>query len=66
MSLGSAITAVGISLMLVYATTKILEFYGIGPDVYGSYVAFYVFLIISSFILPRYYYELKLSSKIKS
>ena len=57
------ITSLGISIILIYAATKILEFYGIGPDTYGTYVAFYVFLLISSFILPRYYYELKLSSK---
>ena len=59
MSASSVITTLGISALLVYGIIRILEFYGIGINVYGSYVAFYVFLLISSFILPREYYKLK-------
>ena len=51
------ISIIGISLLLLYGITKILEFYGIGINIYGSYVAFYVFILISVFILPTKYYN---------
>lgn len=49
------ITTLSISILLVYGLTKIMEFYGIGINVYGSYIAFYFFLLLSAFILPRNY-----------
>lgn len=49
------ITTLGISLLLVYGLSKILDFYGIGVNVYGSYMAFYLFILISAFVLPRHY-----------
>jgi hypothetical protein len=58
MSASSIITTLGISILLVYGFTRILEFYGIGIDVYGSYIAFYFFILISSFVLPRDYVKL--------
>jgi hypothetical protein len=63
MSASSTITILGISILLVYGITKILEFYGIGINSYGSYIAFYFFILISSFILPRDYYTLNLQMK---
>jgi branched-subunit amino acid ABC-type transport system permease component len=60
MSASSIITILGITIVLVYGLTKILEFYGIGINVYGSYLAFYFFLLISSFILPKNYPSIKL------
>jgi len=51
------ISVIGISLLLLYGITKILEFYGIGINVYGSYVAFYLFILFSVFILPTNYYN---------
>jgi len=60
MSASSIITTLGISILLVYGLTRILEFYGIGINVYGSYIAFYFFIIISSFILPREYPKISL------
>ena len=57
----SAITTVGISILLVYVLTRVLEFYGIGINVYGSYMAFYMFIMISLFILPRNYTTIKLT-----
>ena len=60
MSISSIITTLGIAILLVYGITKILDFYGIGINVYGSYIAFYFFLLISSFVLPRNYFKLKL------
>ena len=58
MSATSIITTLGVSVLLVYGLTRILEFYGIGINIYGSYIAFYFFLLLSSFILPREYYKL--------
>jgi purine-cytosine permease-like protein len=58
MSASSIITTLGIAILLVYGFTRILEFYGIGMDVYGSYIAFYFFILISSFVLPRDYVKL--------
>lgn len=55
MSSSSIITTLGISIILIYGLTKILNFFGIGIDVYGSYLSFYFFLLISSFILPKEY-----------
>jgi hypothetical protein len=61
MSASSIITTIGISIILFYGIKKILEFFGIGIDVYGTYLSFYVFLIISSFILPRTYPKITIS-----
>ncbi len=62
MSTSSIITTLGISILLVYGLTRILEFYGIGINNYGSYIAFYFFLLISSFVLPREYYKLNMTN----
>ncbi len=61
MNTSSTITILGISLLLVYGLTKVLDFYGIGINMYGSYLAFYLFLLISVFILPNNYYKLNIS-----
>ena len=55
MSTSSIITGLGVALLLIYGFTKILEFYGIGINVYGSYIAFYLFLLITMYILPTEY-----------
>jgi len=47
----SKITILGVSILLIYGISRILEFYGIGINMYGSYVAFYVFVLVSSFVL---------------
>jgi hypothetical protein len=56
------ITSLGIAILLIYGITKILEFYGVGINVYGSYIAFYFFLLITAFVLPRNYPKFKVSS----
>lgn len=63
MSASSIITTLGISILLVYGLTRILEFYGIGINIYGSYIAFYFFMLISSFILPRDYPKITINNK---
>ncbi len=62
MSASTIITTLGISLLLVYGITRILEFYGIGINIYGSYIAFYLFILITSFVLPRNYPKLKMTT----
>ena len=57
MSLSNLITLIGISIILFYSVTKILDFYGIGVDVYGVYVLFYVLIMICILILPSNYPE---------
>lgn len=59
--MASAITIVGITLLIVYGLTKVLNFYGVGINVYGSYLAFYVFIMISALVLPRDYFKIKSS-----
>ena len=53
-----SITNIGISVILLYSIIQILNFYGVGVNVYGSYVAFYIFLFVSAFILPQKYPQL--------
>ncbi len=61
-SASTIITSLGVSILLVYGITKVLEFYGVGINVYGSYIAFYFFLLITAFVLPRNYPKFKVSS----
>jgi len=49
------ITLLGISIIFFYSLTQILKFYGVGEDVYGVYVLFYIFIILSIIILPNDY-----------
>jgi hypothetical protein len=51
----SKITIFGLAGLLIYAIIKILNFYGIGIEVYGSYLAFYIFILLASFVLDKYY-----------
>lgn len=55
MNTGTIITGIGTIIILIYGITRILEFYGIGVDKYGSYLAFYFFLFISAYIIPTQY-----------
>ena len=56
---GYTITNIGMTIILLYSITQIMKFYGIGTNVYGSYVSFYLFLYISTFILPKEYFSIK-------
>lgn len=47
----SKLTIFGFTILTIYAITKILNFYGIGADKYGSYLMFYVFLILCASFL---------------
>lgn len=49
------ITLIGVSIIFFYSLTNILKFYGVGEDVYGIYVLFYILIIISTLVLPNDY-----------
>ena len=49
------ITLLGISLIFFYSVSQILKFYGIGEEVYGYYLIFYAFMLLSVLILPNEY-----------
>jgi hypothetical protein len=51
----NSIINIGIAVIIIYATVKLMEYYGIDISVYGVYLSFYVFLYISSIILPKQY-----------
>lgn len=55
MKFESMITSLGVTLLITFSITQILNFYGIGINVYGSYLAFYAFLLISTYVLPTAY-----------
>jgi hypothetical protein len=46
------ITTIGLTWLILYIIIQILNFYGVGQDVYGIYLAFIVFMILNSFVLP--------------
>jgi hypothetical protein len=49
------ITLIGFSIVFFYSLTQILQFYGVGQDIYGVYILFYIFIVISILILPNQY-----------
>ena len=49
------ITLIGISIIFFFSLTQILKFYGLGEDVYGVYILFYIFIILCILILPNDY-----------
>jgi ABC-type phosphate transport system permease subunit len=44
-----------LTYVIVWVLIKILDFYGIGSNVYGIYLGFLVFVILSIMILPHTY-----------
>lgn len=55
MKTSSIITILGVSLLLFYTIITILKFYGINESVYGTYLLFYIFIILSILVLPTDY-----------
>ena len=49
------ITTIGLFLIFIYSVRTMLRFYGFAINDYGTYLAFYAFLLVSLFMLPRYY-----------
>ena len=55
MSLSSTTTLIGVSVLVFYSVSKILQFYGIGENVYGVYMLFYIFIIALIMLIPNNY-----------
>jgi len=53
MSVGKTITILGLTILFFYAIIQILNFYGVGANVYGTYLLFYATLVLSLLILPN-------------
>ena len=51
----SGVTVFGLTVLILYAITKILNFYDIGSNVYGSYLTFYIFLLIIIYNTPKHH-----------
>ena len=51
----SPITLIGLAVIYFYSVIQVLKFYGIGEDVYGVYILFYIFIILCILILPNGY-----------
>jgi len=49
----SAITGIGLGLLLLICVSRILNFYDVSLSIYGPYLAFLIFIVILSFILPH-------------
>jgi hypothetical protein len=55
LSFTNLLSLLGFSMIFTYVITNLLEFYGIGSNVYGTYIGFYLFLLVSMFVLPMDY-----------
>ena len=44
-----------ILFIIYYCVSNVLLFYGIGQEIYGMYLSYFVFLWMSSIILPTDY-----------
>lgn len=53
MSTSVILSIIGFSWILIYIIIQILTFYGIGSNVYGVYLAFFIFIILSIVVLPN-------------
>jgi hypothetical protein len=51
----NSITIIGIVVIIFYGITQILKFYGLGEEVYGIYLLFWIMLITCIFVLPNNY-----------
>lgn len=47
------ITLIGLSIVFFYSLIQIFKFYGVGEDIYGIYLLFYIFIIICILVLPN-------------
>jgi len=52
------ITLFGLSIIFLYSLIQIFKFYGVTPEAYSMYVYFYIFILITIFILPNDYPKL--------
>jgi hypothetical protein len=55
MKLSNIITTIGLSTIIFYTMINILKFYGINENIYGIYLLFYLFMVVSIIVLPNNY-----------
>lgn len=48
---GNMLTMMAFYIFLIYAVTKLLSFYSFKQEYYMPYVVFYVFLLITAYVL---------------
>lgn len=53
MKSSSTIGTVVLSLLVMFIIVKILTFYGFDISSYGTYIAFYLFLLVTMLVLPQ-------------
>ena len=53
MSLSRTITIVGGGLLLIFIIIQIMNFYGVEQSAYGTYIVFFLFMLLSLIILPN-------------
>jgi hypothetical protein len=46
---------IGSAILFFYSLSKVMNFWGMSEDVYGVYIMFYSFLILTSLVLPLQY-----------
>ena len=55
MTTGEIITFIGVSLIMMFITYQLFNYFDISVSEYGVYIIFYIFLFLSVLILPRTY-----------
>ena len=53
MNTSTAIGFICISLLVMYILVQIMTFYGFSMSSYGTYIAFYLFLLLTWLVLPQ-------------
>jgi hypothetical protein len=51
----NTITLIGFSIIFLYSLIQIFKFYGVEQEIYGVYLIFYIFIIVSIIVLPNNY-----------
>lgn len=49
------ITVLGLTVIFLYCLIQILQFYGVSPSTYLVYVYFFIFILVTFFVLPTDY-----------
>jgi hypothetical protein len=53
MAFSDNITMIGLSAIVFYVIVQILTFYGVGAEVYGYYICFYILMMLFVVTLPK-------------
>ena len=53
MNSSTSLGIVVLALLMMYILTQILNFYGFNISSYGTYISFYLFLLLTILVLPQ-------------